>query len=102
MNLTRDEARERSAILDVASYDVGIDLTTGDQTFRSETTVSFTCSAGLAAFTPNDEPDYLLKRADDALYDAKAHGKNRVSARRRSLLHSFLDPRRRRQTPAGA
>ena len=44
MNLTRDEARERSAILDVASYDVGIDLTTGDQTFRSETTVSFTCS----------------------------------------------------------
>jgi aminopeptidase N len=44
MNLTRDEARERSAILDVASYDVGIDLTTGDQTFRSETTVRFTCS----------------------------------------------------------
>jgi aminopeptidase N len=44
MNLTRDEARERSAILDVASYDVAIDLTTGDQTFRSETTVRFTCS----------------------------------------------------------
>jgi aminopeptidase N len=43
MNLTRDEARERSRILDVASYDVGIDLTTGDQTFRSETTVRFTC-----------------------------------------------------------
>jgi aminopeptidase N len=44
MNLTRDEARERSRILDVASYDVDVDLTTGDQTFRSETTVRFSCS----------------------------------------------------------
>ena len=44
MNLTRDEAQKRSAILDVASYDIDIDLTTGDQTFRSETTVRFTCS----------------------------------------------------------
>jgi aminopeptidase N len=44
MNLTRDEAQKRSAILDVASYDIDIDLTTGDQTFRSETTVRFSCS----------------------------------------------------------
>ncbi len=44
MNLTRDEARERSRILDVSSYDVDVDLTTGDQTFRSETTVRFSCA----------------------------------------------------------
>jgi aminopeptidase N len=44
MNLTRDEARERSRIIDVASYDIDVDLTTGDQTFRSSTTVRFSCS----------------------------------------------------------
>jgi aminopeptidase N len=44
MNLTRDEAQTRSRILDVASYDVDVDLTTGEQTFRSATTVRFSCS----------------------------------------------------------
>ncbi|MDA8372508.1 MAG: aminopeptidase N [Nocardiopsaceae bacterium] len=43
-NLTRDEARERARILDVASYSVDLDLTTGDQTFRSSTVVRFTCA----------------------------------------------------------
>jgi len=28
-NLTRDEARERAALLSVATYDVALDLTTG-------------------------------------------------------------------------
>ena len=41
MNLTRDEARERAAHLRVGSYDVRLDLTTGEQVFRSETTVTF-------------------------------------------------------------
>jgi aminopeptidase N len=41
-NLTRAEARERAAIVDVSSYDVVLDLTTGPETFRSTTTVTFT------------------------------------------------------------
>jgi aminopeptidase N len=46
-NLTRDEAQQRAALLDVLSYDVKLDLTDGggkpgDTTFGSVTTVRFT------------------------------------------------------------
>ncbi|WP_017934786.1 aminopeptidase N [Nocardioides sp. Iso805N] len=41
-NLTRDEARTRAGLLDVTSYDIVLDLTTGDQTFASTTTITFT------------------------------------------------------------
>jgi aminopeptidase N len=45
-NLTRDEAQQRAALLDVVSYDVELNLTDGggkpgDVTFRSTTTVRF-------------------------------------------------------------
>ena len=43
-NLTRAEAAERAALLDVTSYDVQLDLTTGPTTFASTTTVVFTAS----------------------------------------------------------
>jgi aminopeptidase N len=42
--LTRDEARERARLLDVHSYRVELDLTGGETTFTSATTVSFGCS----------------------------------------------------------
>ncbi|MDP9393855.1 MAG: aminopeptidase N [Actinomycetota bacterium] len=44
MNLTRAEARERAGQLTVDRYDVELDLTTGERTFRSTTTVSFSTS----------------------------------------------------------
>ena len=34
-NLTRDEAMTRSALLQVTSYEVDLDLTSGDTTFSS-------------------------------------------------------------------
>ncbi len=43
-NLTRDEARERARLLNVSSYEVNLDLTVGDATFASRTTVRFTCA----------------------------------------------------------
>ena len=43
-NLTRDEARERARLLTVDSYDVSLDLTTGDKVFRSETVIVFGCT----------------------------------------------------------
>ncbi|WP_045878017.1 aminopeptidase N [Pseudofrankia sp. DC12] len=43
-NLTRDEARERARLLNVSSYDVELDLTTGHETFLSTTTVTFTAT----------------------------------------------------------
>ncbi|HMO12213.1 MAG TPA: M1 family aminopeptidase, partial [Actinotalea sp.] len=48
-NLTRDEARTR-AVLDVAGYDVTLDLTTGPTTFRSTTVVRFSAPAGSSTF----------------------------------------------------
>jgi aminopeptidase N len=44
INLTRDEAAERAQLLDVAGYEIDLDLTTGAQTFRSRTRVRFAAS----------------------------------------------------------
>ncbi len=49
-NLTRIEAQERKAIVDVAHYDVTLDLTTGEETFLSTTTVTFSAKAGASTF----------------------------------------------------
>jgi aminopeptidase N len=49
-NLTRLEAQERSALLSVESYDIALDLTTGAETFRSTTTVTFSATAGASTF----------------------------------------------------
>jgi aminopeptidase N len=50
-NLTRDEAAERARLLDVASYHVELDLTTGDKTFLTTTVVRFTAAEpGAATF----------------------------------------------------
>ncbi len=43
-NLTRDEAATRAALLDVTSYAIDLDLTTGDATFASTTTLTFTAN----------------------------------------------------------
>lgn len=42
-NLTRDEAATRAALLDVTSYTIDLDLTTGEKTFTSTTTLEFSC-----------------------------------------------------------
>src|SRR3569833_2232971 len=43
-NLTRGEARDRARLLTVESYNVDLDLTTGPETFVSDTTVRFGCA----------------------------------------------------------
>lgn len=49
-NLTRLEAQERSALVSVRSYDVSLDVTTGDETFRSTTVVTFDATPGSSTF----------------------------------------------------
>ena len=43
-NLSREEAATRAALLDVTSYSIDLDLTTGDKTFASTTTLEFSCT----------------------------------------------------------
>jgi aminopeptidase N len=50
LNLTRAEARERAALLNVESYDVNLDLTRGGTVFGSTTVVRFSAAAGASTF----------------------------------------------------
>lgn len=43
--------------------------------------LTITVSIGVAASVDGDTPDGLLKRADEGVYEAKAHGRNQVIAR---------------------
>ena len=43
--------------------------------------LTVTVSIGVAASVPGDTPEGLLKRADEGVYEAKAHGRNQVIAR---------------------
>ncbi len=50
-NLTRDEAATRASLLDITSYAIDLDLTTGVERFASTTTCEFTCTEpGAATF----------------------------------------------------
>jgi aminopeptidase N len=49
-NLTRVEVEERKGLVDVASYEVVLDLTTGDETFAATTTVTFDAKPGSSTF----------------------------------------------------
>ncbi len=50
-NLTRDEAQTRARLIGVDSYTVELDLTAGESTFASTTTIAFTCTeAGAETF----------------------------------------------------
>ncbi len=111
-NLTRDEAAARAALLDVSSYDVDLDLTTGPQTFASTTTLRFTCSepgaetfadlvdATISSITLNGrELDPASAYADSriALTDLEADNTLVVVADCRYTntgegLHRFVDP----------
>jgi diguanylate cyclase len=52
--------------------------------------VTFTFSAGVTEYASGDTPDSLVKRADEALYDAKRRGKKRVECRTRSFLRALV------------
>ena len=49
-NLTRVEAAERAGIVATRDYDVVLDLTTGEDVFRSTTTAHFTATEGASTF----------------------------------------------------
>ncbi len=50
INLTRVEASERAAIITTREYAVDLDLTQGEETFRSVTVARFDAKAGASTF----------------------------------------------------
>jgi aminopeptidase N len=112
MNLTRDEAAERASHLAVLGYDVTLDVTTGEEVFRSTTVVRFTSSRpGTSTFldlVARDVHEVTLngRRLDAAqvadgvrvrLDDLAADNEVRVVADCRYMntgegLHRFVDP----------
>ncbi|EWT04595.1 hypothetical protein N864_02350, partial [Intrasporangium chromatireducens Q5-1] len=111
-NLTRDEAARRAELLHVDSYDVRLDLTTGPETFRTVTTVTFDCTQpGAETFidfiggtvervTLNGDqldPAELFKDSRIALPNLQATNELTVDATGRYTntgegLHRFVDP----------
>ncbi|MFC5179306.1 aminopeptidase N [Nocardioides taihuensis] len=111
-NLTRDEAAARAALLDVHSYTIELDLTTGPTTFGSTTTLRFSCAepgaqswadlvdATVHEITLNGRPlDPATSYADSriALPDLAAENELVVRAdctysRTGEGLHRFVDP----------
>ena len=107
-NLTRDEAQARAALLDVATYDVALDLTGGPERFGSVSVVSFTCrQPGASTFVEldgellsaelNGRPVGPLQGNRLALTSLQADNVLTVSARCRYSrtgegLHRFVDP----------
>ena len=57
--------------------------------------ISLTASCGVAEYALGESAKDLIRRADEALYEAKRAGKNQVSTKRRSLLGAFYEGRQR-------
>jgi aminopeptidase N len=57
-NLTRNEAGDRARLIKVESYRIDLDLTRGETTFRSRTTIAFhAASPGASSFVDLTAPD---------------------------------------------
>ena len=80
-NITRAEAKERSALVEVQSYEVVLDVTSDGPTFSTVTTVTFTCRA--AGRVHVDRPH----RADRALGGAQRRSPRRVGGGGRTADH---------------
>ncbi len=111
MNLTREEAATRAQQLQVDSYAVQLDLTTGPELFRSSTVVRFNAESGgstfidLVAETVHEvelngrmlDPAQVADGIRIALPDLAASNELRVVADCRYMntgegLHRFVDP----------
>jgi aminopeptidase N len=109
-SLTRDEAERRAALLTVEAYDVELDLTLGEEAFRSVTTVRFRAESGAETFVELTPARLLAARLNGAGLDPAALTDGRLPLRARAGsnelvvdaemaysnsgegLHRFVDP----------
>ena len=88
ITLEQAEAKFSGLLTEIAS--THYELRSGDpQGF-----VRFTASCGLAEFTGSQTVEQLIRSADEALYDAKKMGKNRVVVKRKSMLKGLFGKNR--------
>ena len=111
VNLTRDEARTRAESITVDSYQVELDLTGGDTTFRSVSTIDFGCARpgsatfvnlaapGVHAITLNGSPVSLDAFAGERIALDGLAERNTLTvdaecaySRSGEGLHRFTDP----------
>lgn len=78
------EDRMREVVAGIASSSYEYEL------LGKKEKVRFTVSCGLTDLQDGDTEETLIQRADEALYDAKRKGKNRVIVKKRSALKSLL------------
>jgi hypothetical protein len=52
--------------------------------------ISFSFSAGVTAYATGDTAEAIVKRADDALYDAKRRGRKRVEVKERGFIGNLV------------
>ena len=77
--LTRDEAAIRAALLDVTSYDIDLDLTTSDATFRSVSTIRFTCrEPGASTWVDIVAPEVVSATLDGRALDLSDYDGQRL------------------------
>lgn len=78
------EGRMKKLLMDISNSSYEYDV------LGRKEKVHFTVSCGLVDLDPEEEPDGLVKRADEALYEAKKKGRNRVITRKRSIIGRVL------------
>ncbi len=78
-NLTQDDARERARLLRVESYDVFLDVDSGDETFGCETTIRFSCSEpGSSTFVDVDAAEFSEVVFNGGQVEPPAAGETRL------------------------
>ena len=73
INITRDEAQQRSATVAVESYEVQVDLTGRHETFPSTTTVRFSARPGGATWIDYVAPTVSAIRFEAFVGDWAVH-----------------------------